>query len=253
MYKRKSVGPKIGPWGTPALTGYFCNNILPRTTQSYPLLRKDKMRPNIWLGIPQELSLWKKALCQTMSKALNISSATAWVSPDLLKVLAVLSDTTVRRSAMYQEDLKPYWKSEKRSSFSRWSTSLLFTNLFTVVYLFTSHRRLTEWYLLAIHFFRTFSTGDTNETFQQSGKQDCFRHILKISDSLYEHSDLQFFRTITWIQSGPDAFEKSRLLMTFASNLEVTEILCSFRLDLDGKTGKEISHSSRHLETFFTT
>ena len=33
--------------------------------------------------------------------------------------------------------------------------------------------------------------------------------------------------------------------MTFTTNLGVTEILCSFRLVLEGKTGKEISESSR--------
>ena len=46
-------------------------------------------------------------------KVYNISRATAPVVPDLLKSLAILSDTTVRRSAVDQEDLKPYWKSEK--------------------------------------------------------------------------------------------------------------------------------------------
>ena len=35
------------------------------------------------------------------------------------KALAILSHTTVRRSAVDQEDLKPYWKSEKRPHFSR--------------------------------------------------------------------------------------------------------------------------------------
>ena len=34
-------------------------------------------------------------------------------APDLLKALAILSDTTVRRSTVDQEDLKPYWKSKK--------------------------------------------------------------------------------------------------------------------------------------------
>ena len=33
--------------------------------------------------------------------------------------------------------------------------------------------------------------------------------------------------------------------MTFLANLGVTEILCSFRLVLEGKTGKEISDSSK--------
>ena len=34
-------------------------------------------------------------------------------APDLLKALAVLSDTIVRRSAADPEDLKPHWKSKK--------------------------------------------------------------------------------------------------------------------------------------------
>ena len=43
-----------------------------------------------------------------MSKALDISNGTAQIAPDLLKALAILSDTTVRGSAVDQEDLKPY-------------------------------------------------------------------------------------------------------------------------------------------------
>ena len=52
------------------------------------------------------------------SKALDISSATAQVAPELLKTLAIISDTTVRRSVVDQEDLKPYCKSGKRSNLS---------------------------------------------------------------------------------------------------------------------------------------
>ena len=48
-----------------------------------------------------------------MSKALDKSSATTRVALDLLKALTILSDTTVKRSAVDQEDLKPYCKSEK--------------------------------------------------------------------------------------------------------------------------------------------
>ena len=43
----------------------------------------------------------------------NISSATAQVAQYLSRALAILSDTTVRRSAVDCEDLKPYVKSEK--------------------------------------------------------------------------------------------------------------------------------------------
>ena len=77
------------------------------------------------------------------------------------------------------------------------------------------------------------------ETFQQSRKQDSFRHLLKISASMQETSGSEFFRTTTGIQSVSDAFDKLRFIMTFLTILGVTEILCSFRLVLDEKTGKD--------------
>ena len=54
------------------------------------------------------------------------------------------------------------------------------------------------------------------------------------------------------MQSEPDAFDKSRFVMTFLTILGGTEILCNFRLVLAAKTGKEILESSRHefLEKF---
>ena len=86
----------------------------------------------------------------------------------------------------------------------------------------------------------------------KNGKQDPFRHILKSLASMCESSGSQFFKTITGIQSGPDAFDESRFAMTFLTILGIMEILCSFRLVLDGKTGKEIPDSSRleFLESF---
>ena len=69
---------------------------------------------------------------------------------------------------------------------------------------------------------------------------------------MYERSGSQFFRTTTGIQSGQDAFDESRFLETFLTILGVMEILCSFRLVLEGKMGKEILESSRleFLEKF---
>ena len=46
-------------------------------------------------------------------KALDISSATASAASDLLKALDILPDTTVRRTAVDREDLKPYWNQKK--------------------------------------------------------------------------------------------------------------------------------------------
>ena len=66
------------------------------------------------LKFHKTLCLWRKLACQTLSKALYII-ATVQVDSDLLKALAILSDTTVKRSALEWEVLKPYWKLEKRA------------------------------------------------------------------------------------------------------------------------------------------
>ena len=47
MYSRKSVGPKMEPRETPALTGYSYEDFPSRTTRSRLLLRKEEIRPNI--------------------------------------------------------------------------------------------------------------------------------------------------------------------------------------------------------------
>ena len=114
---RKSVGIRTEPWKTPVVTGYSCEDFPSRTTQYCLLLRKNKIRVNNWPEIPEDLILWTRPVCQTLSKVLDISSTRAWVAPDLLKVLTILSAATVRRTAIDQEDLKPYWKSEKDNIF----------------------------------------------------------------------------------------------------------------------------------------
>ena len=90
-------GPSIR---TPVLTRYSCEDFPSRTTQNCLLLRKEEIKPNSWPEIPF------KFVKKNEPKALDISNATAPVVPDLLKVLAILSETTVKRSAVDQ-DLKP--------------------------------------------------------------------------------------------------------------------------------------------------
>ena len=69
--------------------------------------------------------------------------------------------------------------------------------------------------------------------------------MLKSSTSKYESSDSQFFRTTTGTHSGLDTFDKLRLVVNCLTNFGVTEISCSLRLVLEGKTGTEIPESSR--------
>ena len=55
----------------------------------------------------------RRPACQALSKDLDILSDTVPVAPGPLKACAILSDITVRRSGVKQEDQKAYWKSEK--------------------------------------------------------------------------------------------------------------------------------------------
>ena len=69
---------------------------------------------------------------------------------------------------------------------------------------------------------------------------------------MYESLGSQFCITTTGIQSGRNAFDESRFIMTFSIILRVTKISCTFRLVLGVKTGTEIPQSSRlgFLEKF---
>ena len=119
---------------------------------------------------------------QTLSEALDALSTAVRVAPDLLKALAVVSDAAVRRSAVDREGLTLYWKSEQRSRFSRWSTIVLFTSFFKD---FTNHRKKTNWAVaFSCRLFPKVDNFTTDETFQQSGKKDSFRHLLKRSASM---------------------------------------------------------------------
>ena len=165
MHSSKKAGPRMEPWGTLTLTGYYCEDFPSRATWSNLLLRKEELRPNIWPELPKDLRLWRRPACQTLSKALEISSATAQVVPDLLKALAYLPDTTVWRSAIDLEDLKTYWQSQKRPHFSWWSTTIIYKFFKDV----TNHRkkRLTGFKFLEVNLSPQFlNTGTINENFQ---------------------------------------------------------------------------------------
>ena len=130
MYSKKRVGPRMEPWGTQVLSGYYCKDFPFRTKQSRLLLKNDEICPITWNStrpeILQYLSLWRRPACQTWSKAFDISSTTAIVVPDLSKPLVILSDMSIKRSAVDREHLHPYWKSGKWLHYSRLLESLLF-------------------------------------------------------------------------------------------------------------------------------
>ena len=75
------------------------------------------------------------------------------------------------------------------------------------------------------------------------------------SATMFGSSGSQFFRPTTGTQLGPKKFDKSRLIITFLTNLGVTDKLCSFRLVLERKIGQEVPNPSRleFLEKFLAS
>ena len=121
--------------------------------------------------------MWKRPAWQSLSKALDISSVTARVAQDLLKTQVILSDTTVKRSTVHWEDLKPYCKSQKRSHSWKWSTSLLLSKFFKPV---TTQTRLN--FLRNTHFFMPYELPLRWE------RSHCFRCFKVLKDLTFAKS-----------------------------------------------------------------
>ena len=100
------------PWGTPTLAGCSYENFPSRNSKtSITKKRWNKAKYLTWNS--KRLKFVKKTACQTLLKDLDISNVKDRVGPDLWKGLTILSDTTVKRSAVDREDLKPYWSQKK--------------------------------------------------------------------------------------------------------------------------------------------
>ena len=65
-------------------------------------------------------------IAKSLQKPIDISIVTIQIVPGLLKALAILSDTTMRRSAVDWEDLKPYWKWKKKTHFSLFKNPIIY-------------------------------------------------------------------------------------------------------------------------------
>ena len=58
-----------------------------------------------------------------------------------------------------------------------------------------------------------------DETFQQSGKQDSFRHLLKSSASIWEMLGSQFFRTTTEWNQGSSEVDLGLVKLVWMTNV----------------------------------
>ena len=94
-------------------------------------------------------------------------------------------------------------------------------------------------------FTSILKTGQTEDSFQISGKHFSFRQQLKSFAKRGDNSGLMFLRTTTWIPWGPVAFVESRPFTSFPISLAVTENLLSWLSVSWGKSGRVWPWSSR--------
>ena len=80
MYSKKSIGPRTEPCGTPDVTYYVVSDRAPLTeTSCLRFDRKDVIQLCVLPVIPYEVSLDRRRLCGTLSKALAKSRRIASV------------------------------------------------------------------------------------------------------------------------------------------------------------------------------
>ena len=110
------------------------------------------------------MSLRRRPLCQTLSKALEMSRAIVLLSKEESSELMIRSVITVSISAVEREERNPYCTSDKSEDFSRWVIIwLLIRDSKTLLIM---GRRLIGRYLEESHHSPEFlKTGQTDELF----------------------------------------------------------------------------------------
>ena len=116
----------------------------------------------------------------------------------------------------------------KVATFLKVINKSIFCNKSTFFKNFTNLRKKTNRVVVFSHrlLLNILNTRTSYGTFQRFGKQDSFRHILKSLASMYDSSGSLLLRSTNEIQLGPDAFDKSRLVLTFWTNLGNTGMFC---------------------------
>ena len=113
-----------------------------------PITEKKRYKAKYLTWDSSKLKFVKKTSISEAVKSLRYIKCYSSSSPRPVKSPSISKGTDVRRSVGDREDLKLYWKSEKRPHFYRWSTILLFTSFSKT--LLTTERTLTGRYFLAV-------------------------------------------------------------------------------------------------------
>ena len=183
------------------------------------------------------MGLWSRPACHTLLKVLNISSTTARVAPDPLRVLEFYQ-------IQLSEDLKLIEKTwnhtgnEKKSHISRGDQQAYYLHRFRRSY----HGKKTN---MAV----VFSRGPLTQVLKYRGHRWCHPTIWKTSflqthiEEFNKHAEK--FR-LTVLRSNYWNTIKARCIWWTKVSYKIFKgRLCNFRLVLGAKQGEEINQSSR--------
>ena len=149
---------------------------------------------------------------------MNKSSAIAQVAPELSKALSIISNTTFRKTAV---DLpENMLEMRKETSFLRVINELIIYKLFKD---FTNKEVVVSRIPLT-HFYTQSPQRTSSKNLENKTPSDIFR---RVQLECIERSRSHFFRTTSGIESRPDALDKSRLVVTFLTSLEVEHFIMS--------------------------
>ena len=104
---KKKIGPRMEPCGTPALTGNH-SDVWSLSSTLWNLILKELWRCNRESETPTDLGLNISPLCQTLSKALDISRNT----PQVSRVGSALCNLCTNNKSWFTHkslDWKPHW------------------------------------------------------------------------------------------------------------------------------------------------
>ena len=183
-----------------------------------PITDKTGSKANYLISNSIRLKFVKKTMMPNLAKSHEYIKWYSSSSPRPPKSPKTLSDTAVKRSVVDREDLKPYWISEKSSYFSRWSQS----HYLQVLPRPTTERRLRA--VIFKLFQNIFKYRDHRWNLPTIWKTRLLQTLLfnwrvqLVSKKVQAYS---FFRTTSEIQSQPELFDESRLVITILNIWEL--------------------------------
>ena len=205
-------------------SGYSWENFLSRTTWSQLTLRKEEIRQNIWSEIPRrnktKYLIWNSIKLKFVK---NNSIANTAKNLGYIKCYSSSSTRPVKSPSNYirynclkicswSRRPKTILEIRKKDTFLQFTNNPNTDKFFKD---FPNHRKKANNRAVVLTVDLSPTLRDHWWNLTKIWKTRLLQTLLKSSVNMQETPGSQFFRIMTGIQSGPDAFDESKFVMTF--------------------------------------